>query len=452
MGFKFVMSSNYDENKPSILFGDFVYRVNSKNLFATRFIMNTAKILSKDFNVFMFSLSSNIKGAQDLIDLYNTINYVFLDDKEITFIRKKEAKNCVEQNKNIARKMIARDLDFIKNVKGVFIRPSVLFKSDMQNELYDTIKSDEESLRIAEEEVKKMNDLIVRGTMYSYTMFMTKSTRIIFDTFEYFINRDKCHVWQFVIDPAHYYKYFNVKHNAKTYYFENDMRGNREFFEFPMGQLNHFYNADKIEVPNFEDKNNLFIWGGVCLFPKGGRMEDWHRLLANFNYERSALHVAKGSAMKVDKNPKVAKKLIENPLYKVTKETIDNHPLNEGILPNKEFEEKLKDYRYTLILKCLSENDSLNFRIYYSLLYNMIPFIDVDYDPENIQIPKKFKDKLVVSNTDEIISKIEYFENNIEEAKKLLSELKQYFMNEKYFNESYYENEFKKNYFKELYQ
>lgn len=451
MGFKIVLSENYNPQRPSLIFGDLVYRVNHKNYFATRFIMNTAKILSKDFNIFMFSVSSNIKGGKEVMEAYNTINYVYLDDKELTFIRKKEDPNHQTKNLAMSIRMIERDLGIIQNVKGVILRPAVLFKSDMQNELYDCISNNPKDIEFANEEVAKMNEMIIKSSMYSYTMFMTKSSRIILDTFEYFIKRDNAKVWQFVIDPAHYYKYFNEMHDAKTYYFENDFRGNREFFQFPIGQLNHFYNADKNEVPDFENKNHLFIWGGVCLFPKGNRMEDWHRLLADFNYERSALHVAKGSAMKVDKNPKVAKKLLEHPLYIKTKESIDNHSLNEGILPNEEFEEKLKDYRYTLILKCLSENDSLNFRIYYSLFYNMIPFIDISYDPDGLQIPEKIKEKLVVKNTSEIINKIKYFESNIEEAKKFLSELKDYYMNSKYFNESYYEKAFKENYFKELF-
>ncbi|MNN48318.1 hypothetical protein D3C81_1627900 [compost metagenome] len=81
----------------------------------------------------------------------------------------------------------------------------------------------------------------------------------------------------------------------------------------------------------------------------------------------------------------------------------------------------------------------------------MIPFVDVDYDPDNLQIPEKFKNKLLVSSTTDIINKIEYFENNLEEAKQLLSELKEHYMNPEYYLESYYYEAFKSNYFKELY-
>lgn len=452
MGYKVVLSKNHDENKPTLIFGDLVYRVNQKNLFATRFIMNTAKILSKDFNIFFFSVSNNVKAAKEVIEAYDTISYVFLDDKELSFLRKKEDPDHFAKNQEMSYGMTKRDLSMIKNVKGVFLRPTVLFKGDMQNELYDCISNDPEKLKISNDEVAKMNGMIADAGMYAYTMFMTKATRIIIDAFEYFIKRDNSKVYQFLIDPAHYYKYFNNVYNGKTYYFEDDFRGNRELNQYPMGQLNHFFNAEKVEVPEFEDKKNLFMWGGVILFPKGGRMEDWHRLLKEFNMERSALHVAKGSAMKQDKNPRLSRRLTELPIFDATRESIENHCLNEGILPNEEFEEKLKDYRYTLILKCLSENDSLNFRIYYSLLYNIIPFIDESYDPECMQIPCHFRDKLLVSNQKDIEDKIIYFENNLDEAKALLAELKDYFINDKFYHQEYYEKAFKENYFKELFE
>ena len=452
MGYKVILSESYDENKPSIIVGDLVYRVNHKNLFASRFLMNTAKLLSKDFNIFVFSVSNNVKAAKEIIELYDSLSYVFLDDKELTFLRKKEDVEHQPKNLETSLTLPKRDLNMIKNVKGVLLRPTVLFKGDMQNELYDSIKEDQESLKIANNEVEKMNSMISEANMYCYTMFMTKATRIIIDTFEYFIKRDNSKVWQFVIDPAHYYKYFNEVHGAKTYYFEDDNRGNRDLNKYPMGQLNHFYNSLKIEAPDFKDKKNIFMWGGVVLFPKGNRMEDWHRLLKDFNLERSVLHVAKGSAMKQSKNPRMSKRLTELPLFEPTKESIENHSLNEGIIPNNEFEEKLKNYRYTLILKCLSENDSLNFRIYYSLLYNIIPFIDCKYDPDCLQIPKEFRDKLVVKDKDDLVSKINYFESNIEEAIEILSDLKKFYMNEIYFSEDFYIEEFKNNFYKELYE
>jgi hypothetical protein len=125
--------------------------------------------------------------------------------------------------------------------------------------------------------------------------------------------------------------------------------------------------------------------------------------------------------------------------------------LNQGIIPNELFEEKLKNYKYTLIMRCISDNDSLNFRIFYSLLYNMIPLITDDYDPDYLQIPKEFYDQLIVKNSDDIKEIIDYFENNTEAANKLLNELKDYYFKPEYLNSDYYYKLFKDKYFKELY-
>ncbi|MNW21516.1 hypothetical protein D3C71_2224810 [compost metagenome] len=50
-----------------------------------------------------------------------------------------------------------------------------------------------------------------------------------------------------------------------------------------------------------------------------------------------------------------------------------------------------------------------------------------------------------------MIEKMEYYENNLEKAKQLLAELKDYYMNSEFYLESYYYEAFKNNYFKELY-
>lgn len=452
MPFNVFKSNTYDENKPSLLFGDFVYRINSDNLFATRFIMNTAKILSKDFNVFMFSLSNNVKNAADVMEAYSELNYVFLDEKDIKFSIKSKDKGFLPKNRKLMKEIIERDLKDITAVKGIMMRPTVLFKSGPDNELFDCISNNPEELAISNKEVDVMNDLIIKTTMYSYSMFMTKHIRTLMDVFEYYIEKDGASVYQFVIDPAHYYKYFDMFHNGKTYYFEDDFRGNRALHKYPMGQLNYFYNFKVDNVPEFKDKKNLFIWGGVVLFHKGNRMEDWHTFLKDFNYERSVLHVAKGNAMKKQKNPKLPQALLEHPLFEETKTSIENHKLNEGILSNSEFEEKLKDYKYTFIQKCISKHDSLNFRIYYSLLYNMIPFIAYNYDLGGLQIPQKFKDRLIVTSSQDIMDKIAYFESYPKEAEKLLNELKDYYISEQYSSESYYYQVFKDLYFKEIYQ
>jgi hypothetical protein len=449
-----VLSKQHDPTKPDLIFCDLSRRLNKETLYVNRFLWNTAQILSKDFNIFVFSLSNSQKNAQPIMEAYDSLNFVFLDDKNLGFLKKKEDEDFLAKNKQIVVDMILRDLTVIDDLKGIFFKPNVLYKTDMQNELHDTISSDPEKIQIAEDEIKKMNDMITETSMYPYSMFMTKAMRVIIDTFDYYLNNvnPKPMVYHFVIDPAFYYLYYNRLHNGKAYYFENDSRGSRDLLEFPIGQLNYFYNAEKVEVPDFKDKNNSFIWGGVVLAPKGERMQDFARLLKDFNHDKSVLHIAKANSIRVVKKARYSKQLEEHPLFETTREMINNHPLNHDLLPNAEFEEKLKDYKYTLILKCLSENDSLNFRIHYSLLYNMLPFVDKDYDFDCLQIPAKFRDKLLVDSDGTLSERIEYFENHQDEAAQLLAEMKDHYMNDKYFKEEYYYEAFKNKYFAEIYK
>lgn len=452
--FNIKYSKHYDPNKPDLIFCDLLRRVNINNLFTVRFMLNTAEILSKDFNIFWFLQVKGESTVKEVIEEYDMINYIFLND-QFKFDKKVENENFLEDNHNRVLKVVKEELDKeIKNVKGIFIKPSFASKTN-NNELFDCISNDEEQLKISEEEIQNVNKMIKKRVMYSYNMYSTRTTRILMDTIEYFAKRDNAKIYQLIIDPSTYYVYYNREFNAKSYYFEDDFRGNRELYEFPIGPLNYFYNYKVENVPEFRDKKNAFIWGGVVLIAKNhdsGRLADWLRLLKDFNYERSVIHVSKSSSIKVTKNHKFPRVLLEHPLFEETVNSIENHPINEGFIPNLEFEEKLKDYRYTLILKCASINDSINFRIYYSLIYNMIPLIDKDYDIDYIQIPKKFKDQLLVYDHKSLIEKIDYFENNIDEAEKLLNELKEYYMKEDYFKREYYEKVFREKYFKEIYE
>ena len=448
--FNVFYSKKYDKRKPDIAFFDIDKRVKMDNIYVSRFMFNTLKILSKDFNVFVFNLGNNKKAAQPIIDMYNELNYVFMDDKYINIFKKADSENCVQMNIDNIKNIVKKELNIFNDLRAVFIRPTVLYVTTGNNEDFDCIKTGEQ-LEKANDLMKQLNDDIENKKMYAYTMFMTRQIRIMHDVIENIINMHNPKVYQFIYDPAHYCNYFNKKYNAKTYYFENDFRGNREFNQFPIGQLNYLYNYEKPETIKFGNKENNFIWGGIVLYAKGDRINNWFTFLKDFYYKNSVLHVSNNNSIN-KKGGNQSKSLLNHPRYKETIDTIKNHPLNQGILPNNEFEQKLKNYKYTFIQKCVSINDSLNFRIYYSLLYDIIPFIDENYDIDNLQIPKEFKDILSVSNHNDIINKIDYFEKNPKEAEKTLNDMKKYFLNEKYSQEEYYYNEFKNNYFKEIYK
>lgn len=442
-------SENYNESKPDLLFCDLSRRLNDNNLFLTRFLLNTADLLSEDFNIFWIVETKTGKSIKNIKQNYKNINFIFSDIGKFNFY-KHTTENYIEKNKQIVIDCIKSELKELKNVKGLFFKPAILLSGpNGDNEFYDVINKENITEKL-NEQIFKLNNQIEKKTTYAYSAYMTKFTRVLIDIFEYFNKTNNAQVYQFIIDPASYSMYFENKFNAKTYYFENDTRGTRNFKEFPIGQLNYFYNYT-VKSVDFLNKENNFIWGGLALFQKGNRMEDFKTFLKDFRYDKSCLHISKTNSIKNSKNPKYSKILLSHPLFEETCKYVINHPLNLDLLDNISFEKKLNDFKYTLILKCISKNDSLNFRIFYSLLFNVLPFIADNYDPENIQIPEKFYKQLRVKNNKDIEQKITYFNNNPAETNNLINDLKSYYMDNKFFDKNYYLDRFKNNYFTEIY-
>ena len=445
--FKLIKSITYNKNKDDLVFIDCKHRINKKNLYIIKYFLNIGKILSRDFNIYLFNICNNEKSCKDIMDLYPEFNYVFIDINDVKFDILKENPNAHKDNKNkLINDFFIPELTFFNNIKGIFVCPSVLMTGDMDNEKFDSIKDNDIK---AIEDLNKNIISIDNKKMWTYTAFLTKGTRIAIDLICYIIEKYNCKCYQFIIDPAQFYHYFNKKYNAITYNFEDDFRGTRDLHEFPMGQLVYIYNYDIFDLKSFKEKENNFIYGGNVLIFKGNRMQDWLTFFDDFYYEKSTLHVSNTNG--IDNKRKPNKALLNHPLYNKTIESIKNNKLNKGYIENEFFEKELNNYKYSFILKCISKNDSLNFRIYYMLIYNILPLIDSRYDEDNLQIPKKFKDKLLVNNSKDLVDKINYFENHLDEANNLLEEMKSYFINNNYKNENFILNEFKNKYFKEIY-
>jgi hypothetical protein len=108
-------------------------------------------------------------------------------------------------------------------------------------------------------------------------------------------------------------------------------------------------------------------------------------------------------------------------------EQLSNHSMYEGHIKTDELNARIAQYKYGMIFRCISFNDSLNFRVINYLKYDILPFLDPMYDPHYIQIPKKFQDILRANNSDEIKSKVEWFNSHDDERIELLREMKDYF-------------------------
>lgn len=452
MHFNLVKSKSYNSSLDGIIYIDLFGSINDKKLNISNYIFQTLKILSKDFNVFVFSLGSSDRNTKVISKMYGEhINFVYFSDNGIKFNSKRDYKTSGKDpeqapidNYEIVKNILNLEIGFVGKVKGVLIQPPALV-DDCD---FDHIKSGFETNEY-KAMIKKFNDGIESGNIFRYTAFITKPIRIMMDTIEFFIERDGSQVYQFIIDPSQYYKYFEDVHGAKTFCFNDDFRGSRKFHEFPIGQLNYFLDS-KIEAKPFNEKEKVFIWGGVALTYRGDRMEDYLRFLDGFEYENSQFHIANGNGIFTKENPNHPQQLLNHPLFEEVNKSIKESKINLGILSNEAFEELLKDFMFTLIFKSITKNDSLNFRIYYSLLYNMIPLIADNYDPANLQIDSKFNDSLIVKNKEDLINFIDFYLEKSSSAEILLKDLQDHYMKPHYFTKDWYEKSFRENYFKEL--
>jgi hypothetical protein len=98
-----------------------------------------------------------------------------------------------------------------------------------------------------------------------------------------------------------------------------------------------------------------------------------------------------------------------------------------------------------MIFRCISFNDSLNFRVINYLKYDILPFLDPMYDPAYIQIPKKFQDLLRAHDAEDIKNKVEWFNMHDDVRLSLLKEMKAYYKIDSFKNnwESELDNAFK---------
>lgn len=447
---KFTFSEHYDKNKKDLIFCSANKKVNDDNLFITRYLFNTADILSKDFNIFVLISASTLSKLKHICETYPNFNFIHLNTDSLKMTIKKDNEDYININQTLVENAFRNELSDL-NVKGIFIEPPVLPLQNYfneTNEFFDKLTIESEDIF---DKIKETNKRIDSKKLFAYTAFSMKYQAILLDMCLYFNKNHGTSIYQFVIDPGAYTPYLIEKCNAITYYFEDDFRGTRKLHQFPMAQLNYLYkySINKDCTP-FLNKELNFIWGGAVLLPKGNRINDYYTFLHDFNFDKSILHISNTNS--ISKGKQLPKLISQNEEYMKVVDDINNHKLNDGLLPNVEFEQKLNDYRYTLILKCASINDSLNFRIIYSLLFDMIPLIDENYDIDNLQIPDKFKSKLSVTNSKQLIERLTHLENNINETKELLDEMKDFYLNEKYYSKEWYEKEFKDKYFNNIYK
>lgn len=238
-----------------------------------------------------------------------------------------------------------------------------------------------------------------------------------------------------VIDPKVFHLGYTLNDIPCTmHYFADDNRGTREYTQFPISEMQHliYEDLDLYNGPKTKD----FVFYGTILNTNGPKITRWNQYLRNLNLESADYFIPlrfNGLFATEKEANRFKGKLNEKSLNSATETqqeiyaSIRDHKSYSGhFYPDKQYE-ICKDYKYTLIVCCGSFEDSLNYRPVFSAIAGMLPFIDPQFDPEYLYIPKKIQDKLRVNSEKDIQDKISYYNTNDTERLSLLQELRDLF-------------------------
>jgi hypothetical protein len=314
------------------------------------------------------------------------------------------------------------------------------------NEFFDYLGDDKEIIDIIE---KTNDDIFAKKTAgaKALLMFTAYNKALYYILMQFFANRDNSEIYSFITDPVFYTPFMNrASKKYKSLYFGNDSRGTRNFINFPIAELQHLvfdeYErnriADSASSISFDDeveasaeisteKKHDFFFVGTLFYDKGSRIEIWDTFLKDLDIENSHIFIPmkvngiiynRGGASDAEK---VKERFPE--IY----ERLSNHSMYQGYLKTQELNARIAEYKYGMIFRCISFNDSLNFRVINYLKYDILPFLDPMYDPDYIQIPKKFQSLLRAYDAEDIKNKVEWFNANDEFRLNLLKEMKEYY-------------------------
>lgn len=325
-------------------------------------------------------------------------------------------------------------------------RKTHAYLSNLENEFFDYVGTDETVLK----DIDAINSSVVRDydKLVSPFAFSTQDYNLFMRAIE-FINRTdrlRKHVIGFSIDPAIYTPYFD-KHGipAKFFYFAEDKRGTRNFEQLDIAQLQHIIYDNQFKPSSLDDwdeqlieKTHNMFFAGTIFQDKGSRKFIWDEFLKDVNSKdcsyyiplrRNGINKSRGGrAERQEEMLKGQEEFID--LY----ESVKNHEHFKGSLLPHELNEKTQRYKYGMVFRCVSINDSLNFRPVLYAYRDILPLLDHQYDPMYLQIPKHIQDKLVVRSADDIEQRINFYNENEKERIAILSELKELFHIHDYIN------------------
>ncbi|MCK9575770.1 MAG: hypothetical protein WC979_01930 [Candidatus Pacearchaeota archaeon] len=417
------------------------------------FVREIVTVLSEMYNLVFIGEESDktIPNGMSNFYTYNLTRYKQINGKE--FKRKAENKdNAVHNLKILTREFdnsFPFTLDRILFANDIYyILPLTSYISKeldptgnlqyLQNEFHDYVGNNTSEIDLRKKAIEQVcSNYDNRVSLLAFSMY-TKNMFI--NVVKYFHDKKplKC-LYSFSVDPAAFleiFDYYGIP--QKRFYFADDNRGTRKFEEFPIAHLQHITHEENVfgNVDTTKTKDLFYV--GTILHSKGHRKDMWDKYFKDLNLTNSSMWIpikANGLFMtekQVNSHYGQSAATKANELFGELVEQIKKHPMHKGHMYTKDVRKTLAEYKYGIVLKCVSFSDSLNPRPVFYTYLGILPLITCEYDPEFIGIPKSIQDKIVVSNHKDIEERVKYFNEHEEERQAILKELWNHFKIDEY--------------------
>lgn len=478
--YEIIDQHKYDPEKKNILLFMLERNISKNATYLTyKYILNTVKVLQKDFNIFMVVRSSSAKASWvdtvRNVEVMKDCMYINLD-ADGKFIKAdtgeqqyyEDAKKAYDYTFKYMDRLFTNVMDgepwIFDNLVGTIT--SAFFLTYEKN--HEIIPFDERSEKLLEGAKNTIgNRMNGRQQFFSFRMMSQRNMYPLYlllrlmkekDIWHYSFSHDTSSIWYPFVPELN-----PLTKKVKCFYFVDDKRGIRNFIKFPSAEIQEAFGRKeytKDELTNIiSNKKHDFIFGGTFPYDVSYRLNDWKRFFNELDVDATIRTQTDGTSTITQseiKDPMETKKFKGKKIKdEAALEVIRSISVNKNVKPTvsqQEYHEEQKDYRFTIILKCFyGKYDSLNFRIYSSLANGVIPLIADDYDVDDLQIPERFKYYLTVSDNNEIEERVQWAKRWPLEYKKLFEEMYEYYVKPEHFNEDWYYNEFKNNYFKEMF-
>lgn len=419
------------------------------------FVKEIVDVLSPIYNLVFIGEESDkiIPNGMNNFYTYNLTRYKEINSKE--FKRKSESAENTEHNLKILNREFANSFDFTVDKilfanDMYYILPLTSYISkdldprgklkDLQNEFHDYVGDDVNEINLRKKAIEQVcKNYDNRVSLLAFSMY----TKNMFINLVRFFNDKKplkC-LYSFSVDPAAFleiFDYMNIP--QKRFYFADDNRGTRNFKEFPIAHLQHITHEEKVFGTVDTTKTNDLFYIGTILHSKGNRIDMWEKYFKNLNVSDSSLWIPiKANGLFI--SAKAEKSHYGQSSAEKAKESfgdivseIQNHPMWKGHLYTRDVRRTIATYKYGIVLRCVSFEDSINPRPVYYTYLRILPFFDEGFDPTYLYVPKNIQDKLVVKNSKDIEDKVKYYNEHDDERNALLDELWKLFKIDEYKN------------------